>query len=182
MTDTRMRILRYGAHALLVECADLAEQPGDAAVALAGVLVQVGLERIQLAGPRALPAPVGEFLPGGGAGVALDGMQSPAQVPGDLPQAAPLGEQPVDERVVLADAAGVLPGRLRPPGVRRVRGWRGVACGGGSAGRFCQAGAVRGDAPLDGLGEVLPQVEAVDDLDREGYGEYRKLFDTRSAS
>jgi hypothetical protein len=128
------------------------------------VLVQVGLERVELAGARPLPAAVGEFLPGGGAVVTLDGVQAPAQVAGDLPEAAPLGPQPVDQRVVLPDALGVLPGRLRQPGIRRLlrrglvlrrrRAW------------LCQAGPVGRDAPLGGLGEVLPQVEPVGDLDR----------------
>jgi hypothetical protein len=49
-----------GVAAAVAELADLAEQPGEAAVALAGVLVQVGLERVELAGPWCLPAPVGE--------------------------------------------------------------------------------------------------------------------------
>ena len=88
---------------------DLAEQLGAVAAALAGALVEVRLERVQLAGPRSLPAAVGELLPGGGAGVALDGVQPPAQVAGDLPQAAPLGEQFVDQRVVPPGAVGVLP-------------------------------------------------------------------------
>jgi hypothetical protein len=78
------------------DVADLAEQAGEAAVALARVLVEVGLERAELAGARCRPPAVGEFLPGGGAVVALDGVQSPAQVPGDLPQAASLGPQGVD--------------------------------------------------------------------------------------
>jgi hypothetical protein len=52
---------------------------------------------VELAGPRALPAAVGEFLPGGGAPVALDRVQAPAQAAGDLPQPAPLSPQAVDQ-------------------------------------------------------------------------------------
>jgi hypothetical protein len=77
--------------ARVAEFADLAEEPGHAATSLARVLVEVGLERVQFAGAWCLPAAVGELLPGGGAGLALDSVQSTAQVPGDLPEAAPLG-------------------------------------------------------------------------------------------
>jgi hypothetical protein len=142
--------------------ADLTEQPGAVSAALAGALVQVGLERVQLAGAGSLPAPVGELLPGGGAGVALHGVQAPAQVAGDLPEPAPLVQQLVHDRVVPPGAVGVLPGWLRRGGRRRLV----PGCGRGA--RLCQAGAVRGDAPLDGLGEVLPQVEPAGDLDRLG--------------
>ena len=78
--------------------------------AAVGVLVQVGLERVELAGPRSLPAAVGEFLPGGGAVEPLDGVQAPAQVAGDLAQAPPFGAQLVDQGVVPPGAFGVLPG------------------------------------------------------------------------
>ena len=54
------------------------------------------------------------------------------------------------------------PAGWRPPSWPAA--WPGP--GGGLGARPCQAGAVRGDAPLDGLGEVLPQVEPVGDLDR----------------
>jgi hypothetical protein len=108
-----------GVAAVVAERLDLTEQAEGAAAAGVRVLVQVGLERVELARARSLPAAVGEFLPGGGAVVTLDGVQAPAQVAGDLPQAAPLGPQPVDQRVVPLDAIGVLPGRLRLPGLRR---------------------------------------------------------------
>jgi MFS family permease len=54
----------------------LVEQAGEAAVALADVLVQAGLERVELAGALFLPAAVGVLLPGDGGVVALDGVQS----------------------------------------------------------------------------------------------------------
>ena len=63
-------------------------------------------------------------------------------------------------------AVGVLPGRLGPRCVRRPCGWRWLIAGNGRRPGLCQPGAVRGDALLDGLGEVLPQVEPVSDLDR----------------
>ena len=154
-----------GVAAVVAERGDLLEEPGDAAAADVGVLVQVGLERVELARARLLPAAVGEFLPGRGAGVALDGVQSPAQVAGDLPQAAALGEQAMDGRVVSAGAVGVLARRIRPRGGRRPRR-RGLRGGGRRGIWFVEAGAVRGGAPFDGLGEVLPQVEPVGDLDR----------------
>ena len=136
-------------------------------MALAGALVEVGLERVELARLLGLPAAVDELLPGSGAVVALDRVQAPAQVAGDLPQPAPLGPQRVDQLVLAAGGLGELPGRLRPPGVRRACGFRVwlVAAG---AGRLGQAGAVGGDALLDRLGEVLPQVESVGDLDCSG--------------
>ena len=46
-------------------------------------------------------------------------------------------------------------------GVRLILGWYGLVCGDGRGPWLCQAGA-----PLGGLGEVLPQVEQVGDLDR----------------
>jgi hypothetical protein len=69
------------------------------------------------------------------------------------------------ERVRLAGAVGAHPGGLRR-GERRLRGWHGLFASGGHEIRFREAGAVRGDAPPGGLGEVLPQVEPVSDLDR----------------
>jgi hypothetical protein len=137
------------------------ESAGGAAVSFAGVQVEVGLERVELARAVRGPAAFGEFLPGGGAVVALDGVQAPAQVAGDFPQAAAFGAQAVDQFVLAAGALGELPGRLRRGLRRRLgivpEGWEGG---------LGQAGAVGGDALLDGLGQVLPQVEAVGDLHR----------------
>jgi len=154
-----------GVAAVVAEGLDLEEQPPDAAVGAVGVLVQVGLERVELARPRSFPASVGEFLPGGGAVEALDGVQAPAQVAGDLPQAPPLGAQPADQLVVAPGALGVLPDGVGLPGGLWFRQGRGLRVR-GRRGRPGQAGAVGGDALLDGLGEVLPQVEPVGDLDR----------------
>lgn len=53
--------------------------------------------------------------------MALDGVQSPAQVAGDLPEAVPLGSQPVDQRVVVPGALGVLPVGIRLPGAPGLR-------------------------------------------------------------
>ncbi len=131
-------------------------------MSFAGVLVEVGLEWAELARPRSLPAAVGEFLPGGGAVVALDGVQAPAQVAGDLPQPAALGAQRADLLVLAPDALGELPGQLRRRSVHRRRGIVFRSREGG----LRQAGAVGGDTLLDGFGEVLPQVEPVRDLDR----------------
>jgi hypothetical protein len=151
-----------GVAAVVAEGLDLVEQAGEAAVAAVGVPVQVGLERVELAGSLCRPAALGEFLPGGGAVVALDGVQSPAKVAGDLPQPAPFGAQRVDQLVLAPGALGEPPGRVRARGIRRGRG---IVFRSGEDG-LGQAGAVGGDALLDGLGEVLPQVEAVGDLDR----------------
>jgi hypothetical protein len=43
-------------------------------------------------GLRSLPAAIDQFLPGGGAGVALHGMPSLAQVPGDRADSMAVGE------------------------------------------------------------------------------------------
>lgn len=151
-----------GVAAGVAQRGDLLEQPGGvaAAPAFAHVLVQVGLERVELAGPWSFPAAVGEFLPGGGAGVPLDGVQSPAQVPGDLAQPASLSEQVVHDRVVAPGPVGVLPGRIGPyRGLRLCRRFRPGGGPGLQTGVwrwFWQAGAVRGDAPLGRLGQVLP--------------------------
>ena len=67
--------------------------------------------------------------------------------------------------MVAPGAVGVLACRLRPRCVRRLCGRRGVICGDGRGPGFCQARTVRGGASLDGLGEVLPQVKPVGDLD-----------------
>jgi hypothetical protein len=72
----------------------------------------------------------------------------------------------VHDRVVPPGTVGVLPGRLRPRCVHWLCGRRRLIFGDGRRPGFRQAGQVRGDAPLDGLGEVLPQVEPVGDLDR----------------
>jgi hypothetical protein len=56
------------------------------------------------------------------------------------------------------------PGRLRCRLAGRPCGQHRVA--GSFRGRLGQAAAVGGDALLDGLGEVLPQMEPVGDLDR----------------
>jgi hypothetical protein len=67
------------------------------------------------------PAAVDEFLPGGGAVEALDGVQSPAQVMGDLAQAPPFSAQSVDQFVVPPGALCVLPFGVRLPGTFRLR-------------------------------------------------------------
>ena len=155
-----------GVAAVVAEGLDLEEQAPDAAVAAVGVLVEVGLERVELAGAGPLPAAVGEFLPGGGAVEPLDGVQAPAQVAGDLAEPASFGAQLVDQRVVPPGALGVLPGGVGLPGGFRFWQGRALLLRGGRGRRLGQAGAVGGDALLDGLGEVLPQVEPVGDLDR----------------
>lgn len=126
-------------------------------------LRQVGLERVEFAGLLALSA-LDHVLPAGGAGVPLDGMPSPAQMPGDLPEPQSLGEQVVDERVMHPGTFGELSGRLVVLGGRRVRGLPlrfGPKC---RDGKVTEAGAMGGDRLLDRVGEVLPQVEAVGDL------------------
>jgi hypothetical protein len=85
-----------GVAAVVASGLDLVEQAADAAAGAVVVLVEVGLERVELARARSLPAAVDEFLPGRGPVEPLDGVQAPAQVAGDLPQAAPFGAQPVD--------------------------------------------------------------------------------------
>jgi hypothetical protein len=110
-----------GVAAVVAEGLDLLEQAPDAAAGAVGVLVEVGLERVDLAGARSLPAAVDEFLPGRGPVEALDGVQAPAQVAGDLAQAAPFGAQPVDQGVVPPGALGVLPGGVGLPGAFRLR-------------------------------------------------------------
>ena len=135
-------------------------------VAAVGVLAGVGLERAGLARAGPLPAAVGEFLPGGGAVEPLDGVQAPAQVAGDLAEPASLGAQLADQRVVPPGALGVLPGGVGLRGAFRFRRGRGAVLRGGRGRRPGQAAAVGRDALLDGLGQVLPQVEPVGDLDR----------------
>jgi hypothetical protein len=155
-----------GVAAVVAEGLDLAEQTGDAAAGTVGVLVQVGLERAGLAGAWSLPPSVGEFLPGRGAVEALDGVQAPAQVAGDLAQAPPFGAQLADQGMVPLGALGVLPGGIGLCGASRFRQDRALLVQGGRRRRLGQAGAVGGDALPGGLGEVLPQVEPVGDLDR----------------
>jgi hypothetical protein len=80
----------------------------------------------------------------------------------------PFGQQFVHHRVMPAGSLGKLPGRLRlwPADVRRLGRRPGFWPGSRPGLWFAQAGPVRGDAPLDPLGKVLPQVEPVSDLDR----------------
>ncbi|OJF14628.1 hypothetical protein [Couchioplanes caeruleus] len=81
-------------------------------------------------------------------GVALDGVPSRAQVPSDLPNPGTFSEQVMNEFVVFAAAP-----RHHPAGFRHLSPSGQIAsrCGDG----FPQAVLVSGDAPLDGLGEVL---------------------------
>lgn len=121
---------------MVAEVADLAGQAGEAAVAAAGVLVGLGLEGVGLAGPASGPAVLRELLPGPGAVVALDGMRAPARVAGDLPQAAALGPQAVDQLVPEPCPPGGLPRWLMLAVRRQGRG--GVVAGNGD-GRLGQA-------------------------------------------
>jgi hypothetical protein len=85
-------------------------------------------------------------------------------VAGDLAQAPPFCAQLADQGVVPLGALGVL-----PVGVGlafRFRQRRALFFQGGRGRGIGQAGAVGSGALLDGLGEVLPQVEPVGDLDR----------------
>jgi hypothetical protein len=143
---------------VVAEGFDLLEQAPDGAVGAVGVLVEVGLERVELAGARSLPAAVDEFLPGRGAVESLDGVQAPAQVAGDLAEPPPFGAQLVDQGVVPLGALGVLPAGVRLPGTFRLGQGRSIVAGRGR--RLGQAGAVGRDALLDPLGQVLPQVPA----------------------
>jgi hypothetical protein len=95
----------------------------------------------------------------------MDGVQAPAQVAGDLAQAPPFGAQSVDQGVVPPGALCVLPVGVRLPGAFRLGQGRDTVLGGGLGRRLGQAGAVGRDALLDPLGQVLPQVEPVGDLD-----------------
>ncbi|MET8979388.1 hypothetical protein ABZX85_27670 [Streptomyces sp. NPDC004539] len=117
-------------------------------------LRQVGLERVEFAGLLALSA-FDHVLPAGGAGVPLDGVPSPAQVPGDLPEPQSLGEQVVDERMMCPGAFGEFSGRLVVLAGRRVRGLpRGFDLG-RRGGKVAKAGAMGGDRLLDRVGEVV---------------------------
>lgn len=118
-----------GVAAVVAEVADLAEQAGEAAVSLAGVLVQVGLERVEFAGARCLPPAVDEFLPGGGAVVTLDGVQPPSSGTGRSPAGRaprPAGHGPgcgcawCARRSPRPDAAGESPAQ-RHPGMTSTR-------------------------------------------------------------
>ena len=88
--------------------------------------------------------------------VALDGVEGEVQAAGAFQQSDALLEQGVDLLPALAGGGG-----LCPLGRGRAR------CG--------PAGAVRGDFFADGLGEVVPQVPAVADLDRVGQGSADRL-------
>jgi hypothetical protein len=83
---------------------------------------------------------------------------------GDLAEPPPFGAQPVDQGVVPLGALGVLP--VGAGVASRFRQRRALFPQGGRGRGIGQAGAVGGGALLDGLGEVLPQVEPVGDLDR----------------
>jgi hypothetical protein len=72
----------------------------------------------------------------------------------------------VHHRVVPAGSLGELPGQLRLGDLRRLCGCPGFWSAHRPGVRFAQAGAVRGGALLGRLGEVLPEVEPVGDLDR----------------
>jgi hypothetical protein len=54
-----------------------------------------------------------------------------------------------------------------PLPLRSRRGRRGLGLGVGLGGFFLQAGAVAGNGPFDGVGQVVQQVPAISDLDGE---------------
>lgn len=87
----------------------------------------------------------------GDAVIALDGVQGEVEAPCALQKSDSALAQGVDLLPALAGGGG-----LSPLGRGRAR--------------FRPAGAVRGDLLADGLGEVVPQVPAVADLDRVGQG------------
>src|SRR6266542_3549914 len=139
--------------------ADLAVELGGVAAALLPALLQVRLERVQLAGARLAPLAVDQFLPGDRAGIPLHGVTTPAKVPSDGAQTMPLGEQAVHQRMVASGALGEPPHRrCLLSGRRRSRLLGLLGCG------RAQAVAVAGNAALGRLGQVLPQVEPVGDL------------------
>jgi hypothetical protein len=129
-------------------------QDGGFAAAFADPPEQIVLERVETA--RAWFLTDKHLSPGSRADIALDSVPSPAQVPSELSTPGALGEQAVKEFVVFAAALC-----HRPAGSHlgeRVPS----RCGD----EFSEAALVPADAPLDGLGEVLPQMEPVRDLDR----------------
>jgi len=96
-------------------------------------------------------------------GQAADGAAGQPQSPADGAQADVLADQGMDGRVLLADAVRQAPG---PAGLSSGdrQGHR-LAGTGGRRRWFGQQGAVLEHGLLDGVGEVLPEVEPVGDVD-----------------
>ncbi len=120
-------------------------------------MLEIRLKGVELAGAWAFPLAVHDVLPGGGAGVALHGFLPPAQTSSDATDAVSLSEQFVHLRVVHAGALGELPRRLLFV-LLRSRVFRGQTVSRRVSG--AQATPVACDAAFDGLGNVLPEVEA----------------------
>ena len=147
---------------------DLSVQHGGVAHIGDEPIVQVGLERIQHAGPH----PAGQQrIDAAGAEVAAHRLVVQIQSAGDRPHRQALIAQRVGSAVPLS---GVLvPRRVRPVQHDRfhrvawvwVWVWAAVR---GRDGGLGQAGVVRGHQPLHVFAQVVPQVPAVGDLYRTG--------------
>ena len=101
-----------------------------------------------------------EFLGAGGPGETPDSTAGQAQLPGGLRQVPALGQQAVHLSV---------PGPASdPPGSRQLQGCRLAGRRGQRPWAWTAAGSCSRcrHRPLDRLGEVVPQVPAVRDLDR----------------
>ncbi|MFC9625814.1 hypothetical protein ACFTXM_39605 [Streptomyces sp. NPDC056930] len=148
--------------------AEFLEQAAGDGAALGPPLVQVRLVGIEDAG-AAGPASDEWFVRGSRMGESADGIASQAEPAGDDSQPESLVQQVVNGRVLLAYPIGQAAGlpRLGRKFRCQFRGLREHSgANRGDALRFTQKGAVLGDHLLDGLGEVLPDVPAVCDMDR----------------
>jgi len=141
----------------VAQLADLFEQPGHRHAGVVGQpatqVVTVGVDQ----GAAVAWWPL-QLFGGGGAGVALDGVQRPTQPACTFEQAHTLAEQLVHGRV-----PGPGPLVDRPHGLRRLLRLRRLP-----RRRSSPAGAVRDDGLLHRPAQAVPQVPAVADLHRLG--------------
>ena len=150
--------------AAVAQGGDLGVQYGGVVAAFGPPSVQVGLVAVQDGGPG--HGPGHRLVSGGGLGEAAAGLAVHAQFAGDRAQAQAAGGQGGDGGVLVTHP------RLEPR-FRRGRGgglvWfsRELRAG-GRRGDLLEAGPVTRDGPGRVLGEVMPQVPAVGDLDGAG--------------
>jgi hypothetical protein len=151
---------------LVIELAGVGDAFGEASVQVCGV-------RGEDAGTVDAAVGAQQFLDGGGAGRPANGAAGQVQVPGDGFEAAAVAQRGVDFGVTApvlglqqTDRTGPVAARRgdRPGRCGRINRW----CGRGRAGgeRVPDAAQVTGHGLLHLLGDVVPQVPPVSDLDR----------------
>ena len=144
----------------------LLAQLDDADLAVRLIDAPLQEEPVQVEAAGAGAASGDHVLPAGGASIPLDGVPPPAQVASDGTQPHPIAQQTVDQSVMSAHplcAPAGREGERRRLDIAGTVGLRSGDCLAGLRGDGAQVAAVRGNALLDGLTEVLEQMKPISD-------------------